>query len=333
MEEIDFEHLGQRRTARAIKRIMSMHVNNALGYPLTQALFQQAGYSSKGLDVSYDIHIALFFALYEYNNGSYFRKKSKEPSIIYRWKLPKEKIGLECNYYSKAHFLPTLDILNNFGVCESIEESISSLEQHLNEIGWGKVSFSIPKRRPFELIKIPRNVLTNGRIALQRGALLLPDFISGYLEQQRHLEWGYELSGKTDLEFKLVQDLSDPSICDSFLVDCSCLTDSDFDILSSLPNPKDIYDDAQEDITHILAHNVFERAYQELMEAGVIFSETFPAMPGYGISYQEALSQLEAWDQKRGEISILFCMNFRVFTPQLPFHSVVILRCTDYSEI
>lgn len=305
LETNDFERLGKKRTEHAIKRIMSMHVNNALGYPLTQALFQQAGYSSEGLDVSYDIHIALFFALYEYKYGSYVRKESKEPSIIYRWKLPAEKVTLESNYYSKAHFIPTLDILNSFDVCESIEESVSSLNRYLDEIGWGKLSFEILGRRPFELIKIPRKTLTNSRIALQKGALLLPDFISGYLEQERHEEWGYKLSRKTNLEWKLVQDLSDPSICDSFLIDCSHLDNFDFDIFN-LPDPKDIYDDSQEDITHILTHNIFERSFQEIMESGTPFWENNPAMPGYGISYLEALDQLRDWNQQRNKYQYFF---------------------------
>lgn len=304
LEHNNFDHMGQeKRTGHAIKRIMSVHINNALGYPLTQALFQQAGYSSEGLDVSYDIRIALFFALYEYKNGKYLKKESKEPSIIYRWKLPTEKVTLESNYYSKAHFIPTLDIFNSFDVCESIEESVSSLNRYLNEINWGKIDFTISKRRPFELIKIPRRALTHSRIAAQKAALLLPDFISGYLEQTTHEQWGYNVSKKTDLEWKLVQDLSDPSVCDSFLIDCSSLNDSDF---KNLPKPEDIYDDSKDDIAHILTRNIFERTYQEIMESGIPIVETNPVMPGYGISYQEVLNQLKKWNEQRNRYQYFF---------------------------
>lgn len=57
LEHSDCEYLfgnEQRKRSHAIRRIMSVYLNSALGYPLTQALKQQAGYSSEGLDVSYD---------------------------------------------------------------------------------------------------------------------------------------------------------------------------------------------------------------------------------------------------------------------------------------
>lgn len=104
----------------------------------------------------------------------------------------------------------------------------------------------------------------------------------------------------------MVQDLGDPSICDKFLIDCSNLKDSDFAIFSSLPAPEDIYDDAQEDITHVLTHNIFERAHRSIMAMGIPFREIYPAMPGYDISYQDALHQLEEWNRGRNRYQYFF---------------------------
>ncbi len=141
MEDTDLASLREHKKAHAVKRIISQYGNNALGYPLTQAFFQQAGYSSEGLDVSYDLCIALFFALYEFKNGKYVKKEfgeSKPYSVLYRWKLPENRISLQDNYYSKAHFIPTYDIFRNFSVCDSVEESRASLKRYLKAIHWRK---------------------------------------------------------------------------------------------------------------------------------------------------------------------------------------------------
>lgn len=310
LEDLNFDQLkAGKKEAQAVKRIMSMYVNNALGYPLTQAFFQQAGYSSEGLDVSYDVKIALFFALYEYKAGSYFRKTSKEPSVLYRWKCPNEKMTIYDNYYSKAHFISTIDILNGFQVCDTVEESIDSLERYLEEIRWGKSDFKIPQKRPFELIKLPKGSLKNSRIVVQKAGLLIPDVIQGYTEQQSHEMWGYAIDKKTNMEYKLVQDLADPSICDCYYIDCSELRDPDFDIFASLPSPEKIYDDSQEDITHVLTHNIFERAFQEYQKRGIVYIETNPAMPGYQMSYQRAIEWLNVWNKDRKSCQYYFGNN------------------------
>lgn len=311
LENTDCDVLKADKKAHIVKRIMSQHVNNALGYPLAQAFFQQAGYSSEGLDVSYDLNIALFFALYEYKNNKYIEKnfgKSQCPSVLYRWKLPENNISLHDNYYSKAHFIPTYDIFHSFSTCDSVEESKASLEEYLRAIRWGSIDFDLPQRRPFELLKVPYKSRSERRIAKQKGALLIPDVIQGYGEQRQHIAWGYSLNKITDLEFRLVQDLSDSSICDTFLIDCSNPEDSDFKKLGlNLPVPNEIYDSTKEDITHILTHNIFERAYQERMQLmGTSFIELNPAMPGYEVSYQEALQQLNNWNQAHDKCDYFF---------------------------
>lgn len=143
LEHSDCEYLfgnEQRKRSHAIRRIMSVYLNSALGYPLTQALKQQAGYSSEGLDVSYDY--STFFALHEFKNGEYTRKEAGNvPSVVYRWKVLAESFSLQDNYYCKAHFIPSLDIIKSFGVCNNREESINSLDRYLEEIQW-EVSIS-----------------------------------------------------------------------------------------------------------------------------------------------------------------------------------------------
>lgn len=303
LEHMDVEYLysdEKKERSHKVRRIMSTYMNNALGYPLTQALLQQAGYSSEGLDVSYDLHIALFFALYRFENGRYYRKKAGDkPSVIYRWKLPEKGFTLQDDYYCKAHFIPSLEILRSFETCKSKEESSASLNRYLKEIGWGSQFFDPMNKKPFELIKIPEESLTGSRIALQKGALLMPDVIPGCTMLRAHEEWGYPVKIDTNLENNLVLDLSDPSICDSFMIDCTNLKDSDFDILTGLPAPNDIYSEGQNDISHILTYNIFERAYEEAMSMFSIPIEFTPVMPLYGLSYLDVLLQLKEWNQKK----------------------------------
>lgn len=303
LEYSDCEYLfgdNKIKKSHAIRRMMSVYMNSALGYPLTQALFQQAGYSSEGLDVSYDLHIALFFALYRYKNGRYYRKQAGDkPSVIYRWKIPKDAFSLQDNYYAKAHFIPSLEILRSFGTCKNNEESSASLDRYLQAIGWGSLRFDLPNSRPFELIRIPEESLTESRIALQKGALLIPDIIPGCRMLQTHITWGNTVEASTDMEYNLVQDLSDPSICDSFMIDCSHLKDKDFDILEGLPSPDQIYSENQNDISHILTYNIFERAYAEAMSMYTVPIEFTPIMPAYRVSYMDALAQLREWNQQR----------------------------------
>lgn len=305
LERTDNEYLfgdEKRKQSHAVRRIMSVYMNNALGYPLAQALFQQAGYSSEGLDVSYDLHIALFFALHEFDaeKGKYKRKKAgKQPSVIYRWKQPENSFSLQDDYYKKAHFIPSLEIINNFGVCKTKEESVASLERYLDAIHWGSLDFDLPDRRPFEWIRLPEEARIRSRIALQKGALLIPDIIPSSGMLQTHALWGYPIEANTNMEYNLVQDLSDPSICDSFMIDCSDLGDADFDILKDIPSPDEIYREGQNDISHILTYNIFERVYEETMRMGTLPIELIQIMPGYGISYLDVLELLQEWNRKK----------------------------------
>lgn len=307
LEHGNLKQTDKKWKSHAVKRIMSMYLNNALGYPLSQALLQQAGYSSEGLDVTYNIKIALFFALNYYNetDGKYYRKESKEPSVIYRWKVPGEAFTLHDNYYCKAHFIPTLNIFQQFNMCESKRESVESLERYLAEIHWGSLDFDLPTHRPYELLKIPKESMKHGRIAVQEAALLIPDVIPGRQMQLRHEEWGYPIGKKSDLDTNLVHDLADPSICDTFFIDCSDVLTSDLDMLAGLPFSDQIYNGKVEDITHVLTNNIMEQAYRELLMTGLQPREIFPAMPGYGLSYMEAMSQIQEWNRDR-EDSIYF---------------------------
>ena len=305
LERTDNEYLfgdEGRKRSHAVRRIMSVYMNNALGYPLTQALFQQAGYSSEGLDVSYDLRIALFFALYEFDvkKVKYKRKKAgSHPSVLYLRKEPEDSFSLQDNYYKRAHLIPSLEIIKNFGICKTREESIASLERYLNAIRWGSLEFDLPDWRPFELIRLPEEARTKSRIAVQKGALLVPDIIPGKGMLQMHGLWGYPAGVNTDMEYNLVQDLSDPSICDSFMIDCSNLRDADFDILKNIPSPDEIYSEGQNDISHILTYNIFERVYEEAMRMGSLPIELVPVMPGYGVSYLDVLGILREWNRRR----------------------------------
>ena len=75
-------------TEKNFKLFIRSHTRNALGYPLSEAFFQQMGFRSEGLDVTDNVNIAFFFALYEYRPNSYRpRQTTEDPCIIYRWYL------------------------------------------------------------------------------------------------------------------------------------------------------------------------------------------------------------------------------------------------------
>src|SRR4051812_30652810 len=65
-----------------VKLFVIRHLRNALGYPLGEACFQQAGWRSEGLDVTSDVKVAMFFALHEWTGSGYRRKPDAAPPSV-----------------------------------------------------------------------------------------------------------------------------------------------------------------------------------------------------------------------------------------------------------
>lgn len=172
---------------RELKRLLMFYVRNALGYCLSEALFQQAGWSSEGLDVTSNIDIAIFFAthIYKYKEAKYEKDQNLDRQrILYRWKFNNETWDFtklnKSNYYNCPAIFPSKDILALFDVCESIEEFERSIEAYRDAIEWrGFFDLdSIQDNRPYDIIKIPYQWKMNSRIVQQDASLLFPDSIS-----------------------------------------------------------------------------------------------------------------------------------------------------------
>lgn len=187
----------------SIKRVMMGHVRNALGYCLAEAFFQQAGWSSEGLDVTDNLDIAFFFASCKWDNGAYVFSASNDDNlaVIYRWRIEESPDWSfpALNTYS-FHKMPALfpskRIINLFETCETDDELILSIEEYRDAISWCFGLFdlsSLQGKRPYHLLRMPRRWLTSSRIVNQHAALLFPDTIPiepflNKLRDQRMLE-------------------------------------------------------------------------------------------------------------------------------------------------
>jgi hypothetical protein len=211
---------------RETKRLLMSFVRDALGYCLSESLFQQAGWQSEGPDVTDNIDIASFFSLYHFNGKEYYPEDKNPDNIflIYRWKIPKTNWTLEdlnaYSFYNRPPLVPTKSILTNFALCNSIEECRESIEEYRAAINWRFIGFDldiIEGKRPFNIIKLPFMWLKKSRPINQDALLLLPDTIS--LE---HFLSYYELNSLNEDEIEqmkhglFVEDLASAFDCEKF---------------------------------------------------------------------------------------------------------------------
>ena len=247
---------------RELKRCMMGYVRNALGYCLSEAMFQQAGWDSEGLDVTSDIAIAMFFATYRYYNKTYIPDNEYDKEhIIYRWNIPNEKWDFNklnaSGYYHCPILLPSEQILNLFEECETIEEFEQSIHQYRKAIGWkpGFEYTDIQGKRPYQIIKIPKQWKAKSRIVQQSASLLFPDSIS-YDEFKRYYSFkDKECQKITENGGTFVEDLSTTCNCEIFKFK---MTPKDFE--SFHINEDKIY--ITEDISHKFL-NGWMRSYHQ----------------------------------------------------------------------
>jgi hypothetical protein len=173
-----YEEILQREQVR---KICMDHVRNALGYPLAEAMFQQAGWSSEGVDVTVDARVALRFALTIWGEDGGKLLPRAEPAVIYRWKVEPRQWTFNdlraYDYYSCPTYVPTREICRLFRMGSS-QEFYDSLNNYRQAIGWDCLSFdlgNVQNKRPFELICLPNHWRTKSRVERQAAALLLPD--------------------------------------------------------------------------------------------------------------------------------------------------------------
>nr|WP_243237422.1 FRG domain-containing protein [Heliobacterium chlorum] len=291
-----------------IKRIMSMYITNALGYTFTQAMFQQAGYTSEGLDVTSDLLIALFFSTYEYKNGGFKPYEGNKESVIYRWKYlkkPDPKESLQKNYYECGNLIPTYEIYKSFNTCNTVSEFYESLREYANVINWGP-SFDLDNtmgNRPFSLIKLPHSLLKKSRVIKQKASLLLGDcVISEQMRENLILRGGDPPPVYMEhLPFKMVQDLSEEGFCETFIYERN--NKLALELLNEFNiHPKEIYDEdldnngKNDDLSQMLLYGWIENLYAPLTRYGVSVNTNSPA-PDYEISYTEMLSYLNEWQE------------------------------------
>ncbi|NUO64841.1 MAG: hypothetical protein HOQ26_08995 [Gemmatimonadaceae bacterium] len=164
-----------------LRYLCMSHIRNALGYALAEAMFQQAGWSSEGIDVSYDPLVAMSFALTTWDaRGGHLRPR-ENPAVIYRWTVDDRSWTLDDlrahNFYSCPSFVPTRSIcrLLQRGTASSFRESVA---RYKDAIGWNLLEFdldAVQGRRPFELISLPEAWMTDSRVERQAAGLIIPD--------------------------------------------------------------------------------------------------------------------------------------------------------------
>jgi hypothetical protein len=187
-EEARLRHVRQMQA----KWFIMDHVRNALGYALSETFFQHAGLRSQVLDVTTDIDVAFFFATHGYRNGRYYRLPDDgSPRQIYRWRFPRRTWSLhslnQYDYNTSPPVIPVAEILRLFKPCDTAAEFERSLEDYRKAIGWGPTFDldSVRERRPFEIIRMPRE-LASSRAVSQGAAALAPDVVTPEAFFSRH---------------------------------------------------------------------------------------------------------------------------------------------------
>lgn len=207
-----------------LKHFIILQIRNALGYPLTQAFCQQAGMSSEGLDVTSDLKVAFFFAMFDFNGKEYkLKTEVDKPGVIYRWRFEKVAWSREdlnrYDFYTCPRLIPVHDIFQSFAVCETQEECRRSIETYRSAIDWRFMKFNLDRirgKRPFHLLKLPLKNLASCRVMRQRAALLIPDMVLS--QQYNKLGFSHDPPRTSEYlkEGAFVEDLAADPACDRF---------------------------------------------------------------------------------------------------------------------
>ena len=140
----DAEALQALQTTSQLKQGCMLHIMNAVGYVLAQALFQQAGWRSECLDVSHSPAVAMTFAVSSWDESGARISARPEPAALYRFKVDPSPWTLDdlrrFNFYSCPTFIPTREIFRLFK-SGTDDDFRSSLEEYKRAINWDVSSF------------------------------------------------------------------------------------------------------------------------------------------------------------------------------------------------
>lgn len=206
-----------------LREYIKKQMRNVLGYPASEAFFQQTGLQSEGLDVTRNLAVAFFFASHELRENLYFPKTGTMPSVIYRWKISQKPWRLPdlnaYDYETCPILIPTKQIFELFELCENKEEFLDSLDEYREKINWNLWEFdleSIKGKRPFETIKIPYKAFASSRVINQDACILLPDAAISVASSVRYLAEFYEEDPDNIIPSIFVSDQSTYCECEKF---------------------------------------------------------------------------------------------------------------------
>ena len=271
-----------------LKQFIMAHTRNALGYPLSEAFFQQTGMRSEGLDVTSDVRIAFFFAIYEWGPKGYqLRQNSKDPCVIYRWLCDNTISTLDTlnqyDFYSCPQLIPVRELLTQFERCGTVGEFKQSIEEYQNAINWGPF-FDLDEilgKRPFHLIKLPDTLVQNCRVVQQHAALLIPDAVISQEFLRRHTVTSPQLIEELQ-NGMFVEDLGQSPTCEKFYFDLADVKKIDW-LMQISPDTMFPHDDLLFNLLRGWMRTFIQNPYGTL--------PVFPNMPK-GVDYGEFLQYL-----------------------------------------
>lgn len=301
---------------KKLQYLLNSYIRQAFGYSLTMALTQQAGYQSEGLDVTFSIDIALFFASYLYDKGKYLLAKGdSENAVIYRWKnLKKNSFNttLQSGYFNSPPLIPTYEIFESLQKCTEEETFYESVRNYAEAIAWGTDKARDYTNHfgslPFDLLKIPVKYWENSRIYKQKAGLLLRDYVISQPKREAYFNSAcrpcHDFPYMTDLDLNLSHDLSDSYICETFIFK----KDPDYAKLyleSKGITPSFIYDSEEDDLSHILLSGWIENYYKDSHQYGTPVIDLSPHS-SFNINYYKLMDLLHEYRANRSKYQYYF---------------------------
>lgn len=156
-----------------------------LGYLLSQLFCQHCCLGTEGLDVSEELEIAAFFAIYDYGKDAYI-DDAETPGVIFRINVgERPRLSMqhlkEIDFYSCPFFASGTEILNLLGRCATQADSFRSLAEYFREKQDLEMTLptwnDVRTNRPLELIMLPHQGVMGGRVMMQRAGLVFPDIV------------------------------------------------------------------------------------------------------------------------------------------------------------
>ena len=147
------------------------------GYPFGSILAQQCNLTSEALDVSHNLDVATFFAIYDPPTNAFLNHGT---GVIYRIAAAKASAGNRD--YSTASFFDCSSLISAINTfyqlrrCSSWNEAVATFRDYFHQLAATRgLDPELP--RPLGLLGVPADDLIRCRIVQQQAALLLPDVV------------------------------------------------------------------------------------------------------------------------------------------------------------